>query len=100
MTLDRGVLIGRRPTEPAGAVERPHLVRVNSPEHDVSRQHAEIVLEGWQVYVRDLGSVNGTTVTLPGQSSQRLREGDLQLLEHGAVIVLADEIQCVFEVTQ
>lgn len=99
VTLDRGVLIGRKPTAPPGVTERPHLVRVNSPEHDVSRQHAEIVVEGWQVYVRDLGSTNGTTVTLPDQSPQRLRENELQLLEHGAVIVLADEIQCVFEIT-
>lgn len=99
VTLDRGVLIGRKPAAPPGVAGRPHLVRVNSPEHDVSRQHAELVLEGWQVYVRDLGSTNGTTVTLPGQSPQRLREGEPQLLEHGAVIVLADEIQCVFEVT-
>jgi len=99
VTLDRGVLIGRKPTAPDGAQSRPHLVRVNSPEHDVSRQHAEVVLENWQVYVRDLGSTNGTTVTLPGQAPQRLREGELQLLEPGAVIVLADEIQCVFEVT-
>jgi hypothetical protein len=99
VTLDRGVLVGRKPTAPEGSAERPHLVRVNSPEHDVSRQHAEFVLEGWHVYIRDLGSTNGTTVTLPGQPPQRLREGELQLLEHGAVIVLADEIQCVFEVT-
>jgi hypothetical protein len=99
VSLDRGVLIGRKPVAPVDGAERPHLVRVNSPEHDVSRQHAEIVLEGWQVYVRDLGSTNGTTVTLPGQSPQRLREGELQLLEHGTVIILADEMQCVFEVT-
>ncbi len=99
VTLDRGVLIGRKPTAPDGVQARPHLVRINSPEHDVSRQHAEVVLENWQVYVRDLGSTNGTTVTLPGQAPQRLREGELQLLEPGAVIVLADEIQCVFEIS-
>jgi len=99
VTLDRGVLIGRKPTAPTGQSERPHLIRVNSPEHDVSRQHAEVVLENWQVYVRDLGSTNGTTVTLPGQAPQRLREGELQLLEPGTVIMLADEVQCVFEVT-
>jgi hypothetical protein len=99
VALDRGVLIGRAPTAPSDAAERPHLVRVSSPENDVSRTHAEIVLDGWQVFVRDLGSTNGTTVELPGQAPVRLRKDDLQLLEPGAVITLADEIRCVFEVT-
>jgi hypothetical protein len=99
MTLDRGVLIGRSPSLQAEAAERPHLVRVASPENDVSRTHAEIVLDGWHVFVRDLGSTNGTTVTLPGQQPMQLRKDDLQLLESGTVIVLADEISAVFEVS-
>jgi hypothetical protein len=37
-------------------------------------------------------------VELPGQAPVRLREGDLQLLEPGSVITLADEVRCVFEV--
>jgi len=98
VSLDHGVLIGRAPAVPDGVVERPHLVRVASPENDVSRTHAEVVLDGWHVFVRDLGSVNGTTVELPGQAPVRLREGDLQLLEPGSVITLADEVRCVFEV--
>jgi hypothetical protein len=98
VTLDRGVLIGRAPEAPADAEERPHLLRVVSPENDVSRNHAEIVLDGWHVYVRDLASTNGTTVTLPGGEPIRLRDRDLQLLEHGAMVTLADEVSCVFEV--
>lgn len=98
VTLDHGVLIGRAPSVPDNVAERPHLVRVSSPENDVSRNHAEVVLDGWHVFVRDLGSVNGTTVELPGQSPVRLREGDLQLLEAGSVITLADEVRCVYEV--
>ncbi len=99
VTLDRGVLIGRAPSLPPGRNDRPHLIRVASPDNDVSRNHAEIILDGWHVFVRDLGSTNGTTVTLPGEQSVRLREGDPQLLENAAVIVLADEIRCVFEVS-
>lgn len=98
VTLDRGVFIGRAPSAPEGAEQRPHLVRVASPENDVSRTHAEVVLDGWHVFIRDLGSTNGTTVELPGQPPVRLRSDDLQLLEPGAVITLADEIRCVFEV--
>lgn len=99
VTLDRGVLLGRAPSEPTGADERPHLVRLASPENDISRNHAEIVIDGWHVFVRDLGSTNGTTVTLPGQQPVRLRDNDLQLLESGAVVTLADEISATFEVS-
>lgn len=97
VTLDRGVFLGRAPSAP-DAEQRPHLVRVASPDNDVSRTHAEVLLDGWHVFVRDLGSTNGTTVELPGQPAVRLRADDLQLLEPGAVITLADEIRCVFEV--
>jgi hypothetical protein len=99
VTLDRGILLGRSPDAPTDASERPHLVRIVSPENDVSRNHAEILLDGWHVYARDLGSTNGTTVTLPGQAPIRLRHNDLQLLENGAVVTLAEEVSCTFEVT-
>jgi hypothetical protein len=98
LTLDRGVLLGRAPVAPDGG-SRPHLVRLASPENDISRNHAEIMLDGWHVFVRDLGSTNGTTVSLPGQPPTRLRPNDLQLLENGAVVSLADEVTCTFEVT-
>jgi hypothetical protein len=99
VALDRGVLLGRAPSEPADGDERPHLVKLASPENDISRNHAEIVLEGWHVFVRDLGSTNGTVVTLPGRAPTRLRTADLQLLEHGSVVTLADEVSFTFEVT-
>jgi hypothetical protein len=57
------------------------------------------VLDGWHVYVRDLGSTNGTVVTLPAQSPLRIRPHDLQLLEPGSVVSLADEVSFTFEVT-
>jgi FHA domain len=99
VTLDRGVLFGRAPEAPAGTEECPHLVRLVSPENDVSRNHAQIVIDGWHVYVKDLGSTNGTVVTLPGRPPVRLRPDDLQLLDHGSSITLADEVTVTFEVT-
>jgi len=99
VTLDRGVLFGRAPEVPAGSEERPHLVRLVSPENDVSRNHAQIVIDGWHVYVKDLGSTNGTVVTLPGRPPVRLRPDDLQLLDPGSSITLADEVTVTFEVT-
>ena len=69
VVLDRGVLLGRAPAVPTDGVDLPHVVRVSGPDNDVSRNHAEIVLEGWHVSVRDLGSTNGTTVVALIQGS-------------------------------
>lgn len=99
VSLDRGVLIGRAPEINAQIEGRPHVLRLASPENDLSRNHAEVVLDGWHVYIRDLGSTNGTVVTLPGQHPMRLRQNDLQLLEHGTAVTFADEITVTFEVT-
>ena len=64
-----------RPRAPSSAPawpphDRPHVVKVPSPERDVSRNHVEVVLEGWHVLVRDLGTTNGTTVTLPRRAAR------------------------------
>jgi len=98
--LDRGVLLGRAPrvNEELPANQRPHLVRVGGVDRDISRNHAEIVLEGWHVLVRDLGSTNGTTVTLPGQEPVRLRPTEDQGIEPGTVVTLADEVELTYEV--
>ena len=98
--LDRGVLLGRAPrvNEELPANQRPHLLRVGGPDRDISRNHAEILLEGWHVLVRDLGSTNGTTVTLPGQEPVRLRPTEDQGIEPGTVVTLADEVELTYEV--
>ena len=100
VTLDRGVLLGRAPKVNADlpAAQRPHLVRVVSRDNDISRNHVEIVLEGWHVLVRDLGSTNGTTVALPGQQAVRLRPSDSQVIEPGTVVGMADEVSFSYEV--
>lgn len=100
VTLDRGVLLGRspRPSDTTPPLLRPHVLKVPSPERDISRNHAEIVLEGWHVLIRDLDSTNGTTITLPGGQPTRLRPNDQQVVEPGTIITLADEVDIVYEV--
>jgi hypothetical protein len=100
--LDRGVLFGRSPkvNSDLPAAARPHLVRLASKDNDISRNHAEIVLEGWHVLVRDLGSTNGTTVTLPGQDPVRLRPTEDHGIEPGTIITLADEVMLTYEVEE
>ncbi len=100
VSLDRAVLLGRAPTTgDVAAHDRPHLVKVPSPERDISRNHVEVALDGWHVLVRDLGTTNGTTVALPGQQPVRLRASDQQVLEPGSVVSMADEVSFTFEVT-
>ncbi|MGO4597346.1 FHA domain-containing protein [Terrabacter sp. 2RAF25] len=99
VTLDRSVLLGRAPKLGDGlaAHDRPHVVKVPSPERDVSRNHVEVILEGWHVLIRDLGTTNGTTVTLPGETPVRLRANDQQVLEPGSLVSMADEVSFTFE---
>ena len=100
--LDRGILLGRSPkvNSDLPPSSRPHLVRLASKDNDISRNHAEVILEGWHVLVRDLGSTNGTTVTLPGQEPVRLRPTEDFGIEPGAIITLADEVALTYEVAE
>jgi len=99
ITLDRGVVFGRYPesdiTDPA---QRPHLVRlIDSTE--ISRMHASVTLEGWQLLLRDLGSSNGTLITTPGSEPVMVRPMEDHPLEPGSVVSLADVVNFTFEVT-
>jgi hypothetical protein len=97
--LDRGVLMGRGPTASRLVDgERPHLVKIPSPDKHISRTHLEIRLDEWHVLVTDLGSTNGTFVTLPGRDPERLRPDTPMPIEPGATVALADEVTFRFEV--
>ncbi len=99
--LDRDVVLGRAPS--AGDVDRaarPHLVQLASPGNDISRNHVRIGLEGWHVLVTDLGSTNGTVVTLPGQQPVRLRAHDAFTIVPGTIVNIADEVNVRFEIQQ
>ena len=51
LLLDRGAVLGREPHVPAGWVgTQPHLVALHDPDHDVSAQHAAVVLDLWNVW--------------------------------------------------
>lgn len=98
VTLDRDVRLGRAPKAGEDAAEEPHLIRISSPENEISRTHAEVVLDGWRVLVRDLGSTNGTFVTPPGGTPEELHSGQELAIGPGATITLADRVSLVLEV--
>jgi hypothetical protein len=99
--VTRSMVIGRSP-KVSGAVDGqvPELVSVPSPSQDISRNHVEVHVEGWQVLVVDKGSTNGTVVILPNRDPQRLRPDEPFPLSIGARVSLADEVDFVFEVPE
>jgi hypothetical protein len=99
VVLDKGVLLGRWPDEPEvdNPAARPNVVRlVESGE--ISRHHASVSLDGWQVLLRDLGSSNGTYLTMPGAEPQQIRPQEDYELVPGSVVSLAEAVTFTFEV--
>ncbi len=95
--LDRPAVIGRNPKiEGRMESELPQLVKLDIGQA-LSRSHAMVRLEGWQVLLEDLGSANGTVVTLPGREARRLRVGEPVLLEAGAIVDLGGGLTATYE---
>lgn len=99
VVADRTVLIGRNPRVSGTLTgELPRIVKLESAGQGLSRTHAEVRIEGWQMLLEDLQSTNGTEVTLPGQATRRLHAGDPVALVPGATVDFGDELQCTVEV--
>jgi hypothetical protein len=97
--LDRPVIIGRAPrAERVSSDAVPQLVTLASPGHEISRSHVEVRLEGWHVLVRDLGSANGTVVTLPDRPPERLHAGEAVPIVPGTSVSIADEVRFTYMV--
>ena len=90
--VDRPLVIGRSPGHAAGvAAGKAVGVEVPSGETGVSRTHAELLVDGWAVLVRDLGSANGTYVLPAGISEWFRLEPDHAIqIEHGTVIAVGE----------
>ena len=96
--LDRPQLIGRNPRiEGNIGSEIPNLIALDVGT-GLSRLHAAIRIDGWNVFIEDLNSSNGTLVTQAGRPSQNLRGGAPLLLESGAVVDLGGVAGFTFEV--
>ena len=92
------LLVGRAPAATKVSGSRvPRLVTVDSPEHDISRTHVRIALEGDTVVVTDLHSRNGTSVMLPGRSPQKLRQGEPTAVIADALVDLGSGVVLTVE---
>ncbi len=83
--LVRNSVIGRSP-ETDGTVQVGAASPMRLDDPSVSRVHARIVLDGWDVYVIDEGSRNGTFLCLPGESWTRSPAGARAALLPGTVV--------------
>lgn len=91
--LANSVVIGRSPSasKVSGGVI-PKLLMLGNGDQDISRNHAQVSVEGNTAVVTDLHSKNGTTIILPGKDAQRLRPGEPTAIIAGTVIDLGGGI--------
>ncbi len=87
------VVIGRSPSanKVSGGII-PKLLMLGNGDQDISRNHAQVSVEGNTAVVTDLHSKNGTTIILPGKDAQRLRPGEPTTIIAGTVIDLGGGI--------
>jgi len=97
--VDRPVVLGRDPKAVSSVdPENPVLHAVASATGQVSRTHAEIRADGWDVVLTDLDAMNGTALTLPGASPLAIEPGVPTVITPGARVDLGGESGFVFEV--
>jgi hypothetical protein len=98
--VDRPIVLGRQPRSSSPLPDpgrAPRLVALADPGQALSRSHAEVRVEGGQVVVVDLGSTNGTTVTVAGRPPLELVPGVASPLGPGDHVTLADAVGFTFE---
>lgn len=89
--LDAPAYIGRRPSAPRVVVGgHPRLIRVASPQKEVSATHLELRQRGASVVVTDLRSTNGSTVMIPGSVPRKLRQGESIVVSPGTLVDIGD----------
>jgi len=84
--LSRPVLIGRSPAA-SGAASDVRLIAI-ADDPDISRTHLRVAVEGNAVVVTDLGSKNGSLITLPGSAPRKLRASEPTVVLPGTLIDL------------
>jgi hypothetical protein len=99
--VDRAVLVGRAPSDERSNARAPRLMTVPSPGQDISRSHAEVAPDGWQIQVTDLHSTNGTVIVGPGGRERiELPPGQPVHVELGSVMELGDGVSVLIDFPQ
>jgi hypothetical protein len=92
--LDGGYLVGREPgNDEAVRSGRLRPLVIDDANRTLSRVHAEIRLEGWEVQVVDRGSANGTFVAPPKEKNWvQLPSGQPSTISPGTRVRLGDHV--------
>jgi FHA domain len=91
LELSTDCVVGREPTlDPSVAAGEAQPLGI--VDAAVSRVHARIHLDGWQVLLTDLGSVNGTRIRLPGKRSEQPLEPNVPVpLQSGTRVLVGTQ---------
>jgi hypothetical protein len=91
LELGLDCVVGREPAlDPSVAAGEAHPLAI--ADAAVSRVHARIHLDGWQVLLIDLGSVNGTRIRLPGKRSEQALEPNVPVpLQSGTRVLVGTQ---------
>ena len=85
------VLIGRAPdTRGDSSVQ---VIKVPSPNTDISRTHLRVSPNEWNIEVTDLNSTNGSVLAVPGQPPVKLPPGVPTAVPLGTIVDLGDGVQ-------
>jgi hypothetical protein len=92
IVLDVPCYIGRNPSPPrVVSGVPPRLIRVPSPQREVSASHLEVRQLGSTVVLTDLRSTNGSIVTVPGSVPRKLRQGESVVVSPGTLVDIGDD---------
>jgi hypothetical protein len=91
LELSVDFVVGREPAlDPSVAAGEAHPLAI--ADAAVSRVHARVHLDGWQVLLIDLGSVNGTRIRLPGKRSEQALEPNVPVqLQSGTRVLVGTQ---------
>ncbi|WP_084733580.1 RDD family protein [Nostocoides jenkinsii] len=87
--IDGPVLLGRNPSAVMG-FEQARLIPVPDEARSISKTHVALGPAGSGVWVQDLHSTNGVTVTEPGNGSRQLGAGERVTVMPGARVTYGD----------
>lgn len=84
--IERLTLVGRAPH----GDDDPQIIRVQSPNQDISRTHLSVLPSAGGLELTDERSTNGTIITMPDGNRYSLTPGSATFVQEGTRIDLGD----------
>ncbi|MDP1819968.1 MAG: FHA domain-containing protein, partial [Acidimicrobiales bacterium] len=87
-TVATDYIIGREPSDDPAVARGATGLAIDDADRTVSRVHAELRIEGWDLYVLDRGSSNGTFLLHPHETSRERVGPEPMYVPPGAMLQL------------